>query len=436
VDEAERIEEWHILVHVCGRWRDVVFASPRRLNLRLLCTARKRVRELLHVWPALPIVICDRDGPTSFVEDADNIIAALEKNDRVCNIALEGVTSSVLGRVAAAMQKPFPELTGLELRSNDSDEPVPVLPDSFLAGSTRLRLLDLDGIPFPALPVLLLSANHLVKLHLHDVPHSGYFSPQALVDSLFTSVALETLLLEFRSPLSRPIRASRSWRYLTRAVLPTLTSLCFTGVSEYLEDLVSRIDTPRLDNVTITFFNQLVFDIPLFRRFITRTEMFMEHKYAKVDFNRHSVEISFSPEMGTASSQCFRLGILCAESDWQVLSLAQVCPSFFPTLSTLKRLDIVSEYSDWQHNAENSRWLELLRPFTAVQDLYLSEELALHVTPAIQEGLAVGQVTEVLPALLNLFVEGLQPPRPVQEAIEHFVAARQLSGIPINVHRW
>jgi hypothetical protein len=30
------IEAWIPLVHVCLKWRDIVFASPRRLNLRLL----------------------------------------------------------------------------------------------------------------------------------------------------------------------------------------------------------------------------------------------------------------------------------------------------------------------------------------------------------------------------------------------------------------
>jgi hypothetical protein len=29
----ERTNRWHTLVHVCRRWRDLVFASPRRLNL-------------------------------------------------------------------------------------------------------------------------------------------------------------------------------------------------------------------------------------------------------------------------------------------------------------------------------------------------------------------------------------------------------------------
>lgn len=41
------------------------------------------------IWPTLPIVISGRGG---LVKDADNIIAALEHHDRICRIALRGVS--------------------------------------------------------------------------------------------------------------------------------------------------------------------------------------------------------------------------------------------------------------------------------------------------------------------------------------------------------
>jgi hypothetical protein len=37
-DMVEQLDAWHALVHVCRRWRSLVFASSRRLNLRILCT--------------------------------------------------------------------------------------------------------------------------------------------------------------------------------------------------------------------------------------------------------------------------------------------------------------------------------------------------------------------------------------------------------------
>lgn len=54
------VESWRTLVHVCRHWRSVVFGSPRRLNLRLLCTPETQVRKTLDVWPYLPIFVQQR----------------------------------------------------------------------------------------------------------------------------------------------------------------------------------------------------------------------------------------------------------------------------------------------------------------------------------------------------------------------------------------
>ena len=41
--------DWHTLVHVCHRWRCVVFASPRRLRLELLCSNERSVEKMLDI---------------------------------------------------------------------------------------------------------------------------------------------------------------------------------------------------------------------------------------------------------------------------------------------------------------------------------------------------------------------------------------------------
>jgi hypothetical protein len=79
-----KIQAWHTLVHVCRKWRTIVLGSPRRLDLRLFCTDKTPVKETLAVWPPLPIVIGHFGQPTQM----DNIIVALEHNDRVCQIRL------------------------------------------------------------------------------------------------------------------------------------------------------------------------------------------------------------------------------------------------------------------------------------------------------------------------------------------------------------
>ena len=120
---------WPSLVHVCRRWRSVIFRSPRRLKLRVYCTTRTPVRDTLDIWPPFPLIVHGID-PT---EDMDNVVAALEYRDRVDKIRLREVNGSSLEKVLAAMQEPFPELTFLWLSSKR--EPVPVVPDSFLGRS-------------------------------------------------------------------------------------------------------------------------------------------------------------------------------------------------------------------------------------------------------------------------------------------------------------
>ena len=51
---------WHALVHVCRRWRCLVFGSPRRLNLRLEYEGRRPISEVLDAWPVLPILLLSR----------------------------------------------------------------------------------------------------------------------------------------------------------------------------------------------------------------------------------------------------------------------------------------------------------------------------------------------------------------------------------------
>jgi hypothetical protein len=63
--------------------------------------------------------------------------------------------------------------------------------------------------------------------------------------------------------------------------------------------------------------------------------------------------------------------------------------------------------------------------------------VALCVAPALQELAGKGEgVTEVLPALKNLFIERRQPLPPVQEATWKFLVARELSGHPVVVRCW
>jgi len=360
----------------------------------------------------------------------ENIVAALEQRDRVCEITLFGLKSVALERFAAVMEEPLPALTHLILLS--FDETSAVLPQTFLGGSTpRLRLLALRGIPFPALPDLLLSANRLQFLDLDDVPHAGYISPQAMVASLLALPNLISLVIGFRSPRSQPLQLTPP--PLARAVFPALTHFEFKGVSEYLEDFVARIDTPLLENFQITLFLDLVFDIPRLQNFVDRTERLRPLDLAEVQLCPWGVRAAFG------STLALRLDIKCKVSDWQLWSMARACGQLSPLLSQVERLHIVDNSwheLEWQDHTDPTPWLELFNPFVSVKTLYVSEMLGLVVASALGE--LVGEsVAEVLPALHHLFfkLEGA-PPSSVLEAIRPFVAARQFSNHPMFIQPW
>jgi hypothetical protein len=434
VDRTASVEVWQTLVHVCRKWRNIVFGSPRRLHLQLFCSNETPVRETLDVWPSLPIVMKYHDPPTS---DVDNVLAALEHHDRLCQVTLWGVPSPQLEKFSAVMKEPFPALTHLWLKSND-DEAAPV-PDTFLGRSApRLRLLFLMRVPFPGLPKLLFSATDLVHLELHNIPHSGYILPEMIATCISTSTGLKRLVLKFESPRSRPVRESRRPPPQSRSVLPALIDFSFTGVSEYLEDLVARIDAPLLTYMSITFFHQLILHTPQLTQFISRTPTLKLNgqTQARVLFSGSGVSCVL-PRTG---SKGLLLGMSCRQSDWQLSSLSQVCTSSFPQalIQTVEHLYILEDTNPrprWQDDIENSHWLELLHTFTAVKNLYLSKEIAPRIAPSLQE--LVGQrATETLPALQNLFVEDPHPSGPVQEDIGKFVAARQVSDHPIAISPW
>ena len=422
-------KEWRTLVHVCRKWRVVVFGSPRRLDLQLYCTASTPVRETLDVWPRLPISVWVTDPKMWDKWGVDNIIAALEHSDRICQLILYNLSSSQWEKVLTAMQKPFPALTSVGFRPMDKTAPVPA---SFLDGSGPcLRSLWLYFIPFPGLPNLLLSATHLAHLRLHGIPHSGYISPDGMVACLSVLTGLKSLVIEFESPQSRPDWKNRRPHPQTRALLPILTYLKLRGAGEYLEDLVARIDAPLLYYLEIAFHHRLIFDTPLLTQFFSRTPMLKSPDEARVFFSDSQVWITFNGDLN--------LVISCKQSDWQLSSLAQVCRSSFPLaiIPGVERLHILdgSPPPEWQDDVENSQWIELLRSFTAVKGLYICREFAPRVVPALQE-LVGERATEVLPALQSLFFEEPLPSGPVEESIGQFVTARRLTGHPIAISHW
>ena len=334
---------------------------------------------MLDVWPAFPLFIHDAVINT---RELDNTIAVLERSDRAYHIIL----TSYMENILATMLKPFSELTYLGLISLGA---ATVIPDSFLGGSApRLQSFSLHGILFPGLPNLFLSAPHLVNLSLSYIPRSGYISPEGIITALSTLTSLRRLSLAFESPRSFPDQRSRHPPPLTRTVLPALRALIFKGLREYLEDLVALIDAPRLCFLSMTLFNQIFFNTPQSIHFFCHTTRLKAFKIACLVFKDDGAAVVLSPALEGTSFAKLEVKFLYRDPVLQVLSVEQVCITCLPPLPALEDLYIYEDSKsppDWRDNVENTRWLDLLRPFPAVKNLYLSEEFALRIGPALQE---------------------------------------------------
>ena len=431
---------WHVLVHVCQRWREVVFASPHRLSLRIFCRNGTPVRENLCIWPAFPIVIkygyselefrtwWHRSSQTR--NDEDNIIAALEHPDRVCSVELGG-TGSELEKVSTAMQVPFPVLTHLRLILHLRDfQNAAVLPPKFLGGSAPcLQEITFVGIPFPSLPTLLLSASDLVKLRLENMPPTSYVAPDVMAACLVSLPRLEWFIIGFRFANPRPYQLHPP--PLTRAILPSLTSFVFEGTSEYLEELVARIEGPRLSRIFTDYLNQLVdFQVAQFSKFIDRSVCpeFTIFKHAHVVFSCDYVYFTTSRHASHEDRDYAGACVSCQGIDWQVSHMAQLLGQFSLTLSNIVHLRLW--FRGWVEleSTNDVEWLTFLLKFPAVQTLHVCNRLAGHVALALED-IPSGMFTEVLPSLQSIYLEG----HPAISLIK-FSIARQLSGRSVTVN--
>ena len=431
--------EWHLLVHVCRRWRELVFASPRRLNLRIPCTRWNLVGNNLGIWPALPIDVDDHDFKFLYhIPHEDNILAVLKHVDRVYHIRLS-LSDSLVEKISTTMQEPFPVLTRLFI-SSDWRVNVPALPANFLGGSAPpLQAIGLYNIPYPALPTLLLSTSDLVKLDLKNIPLAGYISPDTMVASLAALPKLEIFVMEFDSHTYLPDRIAPP--PVTRIVLPALAYFVFRGASKYLEDILGRIDCPRLNHISITTLYQSIgFQVARLSSFVDQSgdPKLAECRHAEVLFHYPffyrtvTVNCCYHPyDLGQDRTTI----ISYEEIDWETLGEATEMLRQLPvSLSNVVHLQIkcspnFSIFIPDQAEGLSIQLFLLIRQFSAVQTLLIDSQLSAFVA-AIFGHITEGMMTEALPSLELLCLEEY-----FQHSIQldKFVAARRYSDHPLTI---
>ena len=414
---------WPTLTHVCRSWRQIVIRYPLGLGLRLYCTYGIPVQTTLEYWPPFPLVVNyggfpELDLPA--LEDDDNIIAALKQSGRVSSIRLT-VTDSLIEKLPA-ITEPLSGLEELVLLSPDNAQIT--LPSAFRWGSL-LRTIHSTRVAIPSFPRLLSHCQDLADLQLHEIPSSGYFSPEAFANALSGVTNLRYISLHFCSFPSRRKYLALPPPSEERVVLPALTCLKYRGTSKYLDTFVARIDAPRLRTTDITFFSQPTMDASQLGRFIERIEMEPPFSRAEVKISVHTISVTF---LDQSTAKPLRLRIPCGQLDWQLSSMAQICNHFSPVLFHVEDLRISSTYVE--NVMAGEQWLELIRAFSGAKDLYVAGRA--HLTEIL---CALRSDDEtVLPTLHNLHVSGLvRVGIPLWDVTESLLASRQLSGRPIEL---
>jgi hypothetical protein len=426
------------LMHVCRRWRQITFESPRRLHIHVCCTNRTPVKRCLGIWPNIPIhIVYSLSLKHIRPGDEDNIILALQHADRVSHLALYGNgTTLLLGKLATLMQKPFPILTHLVI-SSDAESAL-LLPGEFaevLRGSApSLQSFTLFFISLPAWPTFLLPARDLVGLRLRKIPRTDYISPEALVACLTALPRLKTFDIGFHSPTPHPIRIQP--HHITRTVLPALSDFRLHGAGEYLEEFTARIDCPRLKSFNFDYYGQLR-DLPatqilkFFERLIgpklspftgAEVEVFLDSTY----FNFHTYRPTNHPGWDWHLARTI---ISFNGTDWQASSMTQMLRHFSPMLSTVVYLNLPTNNRPIYLSGEpdNSDWLRFFRQLSAVRALRVLQPLAGHLAHTLE--FFTGEVVaEALPSIDLIYLEDQQV-----SPLEKFTTVRQLSGRPVTV---
>jgi hypothetical protein len=428
---------WYALAHVCRRWRNIILGSATYLGLSLVCTYGTPVADMLAQSPPLPLVLgYFIKGRELTTEDEEGIILALKQRDRVRRVRFG---SAVMQKLFVTMDDGYPILEYLYIsRRIEDDSSISRFPESLQA--PHLRHLTLQGFALPIGSPLLTTAVGLVTLHLVMIHPSTYIHPNTLLQWISLMPHLETLKIrfEFSIPNRKVERQLTHAPIIAPIMLSNLHYFNFRGVSSYLEALIHRITTPRLENLQINFFNQLTFSVPRLLQFIIAEENFrlgntvltFSDKFVSAGVYPHGVSI------GATNVYALDIVVLCCHLDWQASSVAQISNSLTQIFSAVEhlylQLDIHSESSGEHNDVDHTEWRKLLRPFSDVKTLRIHRGLVKDLSRCLE--LEDGELPlELLPELQEITFYGSGD---TGDALTSFIDTRRNAGRPVTlVHR-
>ncbi len=368
VDDYPRL--WPKLVHICRRWRRIVFGSEEDLCLQLFCTYGTPVLKTLSCWPALPIVVeyggtPELDPPA--LEDEPNIVWALRQTSRVKSVRIT-LTRSLSNKLSSIWGERFSTLEDLVLASQDNMESI--LPNYFFR-APRIRCLHLTRIAIHPQAGCRCYYASLVDIQLHDVSADGP-SLETLAITLRGMIKLRSLLLHFLSVQGPQRDITPPYRDI---YLPSLTRLDFRGTSQDLAFLVVKINAPHLQDIEIVFLNRPTNTyVPTYSSLIISSCLINPTRIG-LQSPCHRVDIlSSDPTV----PRRLKLQVSFEQFGWELTSIMIPNILYCSRASLLRVEELhISAIQSWsvQDNTDFDHWLKVLYLFESIKWLYVAGNL-------------------------------------------------------------
>ncbi|KAH9164284.1 hypothetical protein EDB89DRAFT_2017780 [Lactarius sanguifluus] len=187
-----------------------------------------------------------------------------------------------------------------------------------------------------------------------------------MVAGMAALTRLRSLSIEFKEP-TPCLEQKHLYPIPIRPVLPSLTSFWFQGNSEYLEDLVARIDCPRLNRIDIGYNRQRVnFQVSQIVEFINRSEDPRLTQFGRVNIYSSGGIIALTVTHAHPHGSEVTMLIVFGEIEMRGSHVVQMFCQFSANLSDVRHLSI---RLDGRGSRFHCNWVQLLRPFAALQAL-------------------------------------------------------------------
>jgi hypothetical protein len=183
---------------------------------------------------------------------------------------------------------------------------------------------------------------------------------------------LDILAITFTFPVpNRDVERQLTHTPITAHItLPNLRYFGFRGVSAYLEAILCRITTLRLESLFIQLFQQLTFSVPRLTQF-TNTIENLRSDNVQILFNDKEIYVGMS--FREADTDAFFVKVDGVHLDWQISSVAQISNALSQAFSAVQYLslehEVHSQSSEEHNDVDRTEWRNLLKSFSNVKTL-------------------------------------------------------------------